>query len=65
MPAGAGTTQLSRTLVQCWRLLSVGEAINGVLMAGWSTALLIFVVQRAMTLKFRNEEGKSTDSFPS
>ena len=52
------------TLVQCWRLLSVGEAINGVLMAGWSTALLIFVVQRAMTLKFHHEEPKSSDQIP-
>ena len=25
------------TLIKCWRLLSVGEAVNGVLMAGWST----------------------------
>ncbi len=36
------------TLAKCWQLLSVGEAVNGVLMAGWSTALLIFLVQRMM-----------------
>jgi hypothetical protein len=34
------------TLVKCWQLLSVGEAVNGVLMAGWSAAQLIFLVQR-------------------
>jgi hypothetical protein len=37
------------TLAKCWQLLSVGEAVNGVLMAGWSTALLIVLVQRMMT----------------
>jgi hypothetical protein len=39
------------TLHGCWRLLSVGEAINGVLMAGWSTAQLVYVVQRTQTLR--------------
>jgi hypothetical protein len=29
----------------------VGEAINGVLMAGWSTAQLVYVVQRTQTLR--------------
>jgi hypothetical protein len=52
------------TLIHCWRLLSVGEAINGVLMAGWSTAQLIFIVQRAMTLQYHPEEGKSANQFP-
>ena len=47
------------TLVSCWRLLSVGEAINGILMAGWSTAQLIFIVQRAMTLGFHYDDHKS------
>uniref|UniRef100_UPI004049FC74 potassium channel family protein n=1 Tax=Cyanobium sp. TaxID=2164130 RepID=UPI004049FC74 len=47
------------TLEKCWRLLRVGEAINGVPMAGWSTAQLIFVVQRAMTLQCRPEEQRS------
>jgi len=36
------------TLAKCWQLLSVGEAVNGVLMAGWSTALLMVLVQRMM-----------------
>ena len=47
------------TLPQCWRLLSVREAVNeavsGVLMAGWSAAQLIRVVQRMMKLRARNE----------
>ncbi|CAK6687850.1 potassium channel family protein [Synechococcus sp. CBW1107] len=41
-------------LPTCWRLLSVGLAVNGLLMAGWSTALLIFMVQRSMELRFQN-----------
>lgn len=44
------------TLIKCWRLLSAGEAVNGVLMAGWSTAQLIFIVQRVMALRIRSEE---------
>lgn len=43
------------TLPACWRLLSVGEAVNGVLMAGWSTAQLITVVQRMMELRIQAE----------
>lgn len=43
------------TLARCWQLLSVGEAVNGVLMAGWSTAQLIFLVQRIMTMDLRPE----------
>ena len=44
------------TLAKCWQLLSVGEAINGVLMAGWSTAQLIYLVQRLMTLRLQSKE---------
>lgn len=43
------------TLPACMRLLSVSEAVNGVLMAGWSTAQLITVVQRMMELRLRSE----------
>ena len=43
------------TLPQYWRLLSVSEAVNGVLMAGWSAAQLINVVQRMMELRLRSE----------
>ena len=34
------------TLAKHWRLLSSFEAANGMLMFGWSTALLVAVVQR-------------------
>ena len=43
------------TLPACWRLLSVGEAVNGVLMAGWSTAQLVYVVQRIITMRLEVE----------
>jgi len=43
------------TLPACWRLLSVAEAVNGVLMAGWSTAQLVYVVQRIITLRLEVE----------
>jgi voltage-gated potassium channel Kch len=41
-------------LPECWHLLSVGLAVNGLLMAGWSTALLVYVVQRIMEMRFNN-----------
>jgi hypothetical protein len=44
------------TLAKCWQLLSVGEAVNGVLMAGWSTALLIVIVQRMMSYRSYQKE---------
>jgi hypothetical protein len=44
------------TLPDCWRLLSVGEAVNGVLMAGWSTAQLITVVQHMMELRLISDQ---------
>lgn len=47
------------TLSKCWQLLSVGEAVNGVLMAGWSTAQLIFLVQRMMMLSLHIEDPKA------
>lgn len=48
------------TLAKCWQLLSVGEAVNGVLMAGWSTAQLLFLVQRMMTLNLNTEARASS-----
>jgi hypothetical protein len=48
------------TLAKCWQLLSVGEAVNGVLMAGWSAAQLVFIVQRMMIVRV-NSEGRSLD----
>ncbi len=41
------------SLPSCWRLLSVGLAVNGLLMAGWSTALLVYIVQRSMELRMK------------
>jgi hypothetical protein len=41
-------------LPECWHLLSVGLALNGLLMAGWSTALLVYVVQHVLELRFNN-----------
>ena len=35
------------TLSPPWRLLSGIEAVNGILLAGWSTALLFTIVQRS------------------
>jgi len=40
-----------QNLPTCWRLLSVAEAVNGLLIAGWSTALLVALVQRMMQLR--------------
>jgi voltage-gated potassium channel len=34
------------TLTQGWRLLSGIEALNGIMLAGWSTAMLFALVQR-------------------
>ena len=47
-------------LSKCWQLLSVGEAVNGVLMAGWSTAQLIFLVQRMMVMSLHIEGPKGS-----
>lgn len=49
------------TLAKCWQLLSVGQAVNGVLMAGWSTALLIVLVQKMMSFRLFSDEAP-TDS---
>ena len=35
------------TLTEGWRLLSGIEAMNGIMLAGWTTAMLFAVVQRA------------------
>ena len=43
------------TLPPCWRLLSVGEAINGLLLGGWMTALLLNVVQWVAALRLEKE----------
>ncbi|MFM7676188.1 MAG: potassium channel family protein [Synechococcus sp.] len=43
------------TLPACWRLLGVIQALNGVLMVGWSTAQLVYGVQRTMELRLASE----------
>ncbi len=40
----------------CWRVLGVSQALNGVLMAGWSTALLVALVQLAMKLHLAEQQ---------
>ena len=44
------------TLSPPWRLLSGIEAMNGILLAGWSTALLFSVVQRSWKLTHKPRE---------
>ena len=51
------------TLSKCWQLLSVGEAVNGVLMAGWSTAQLIFLVQRMILMSLHIEAPNKNSSL--
>ena len=41
-------------LPNCWQLLSVGLAVNGLLLAGWSTALLVYLVQRSMEWRLQS-----------
>lgn len=50
------------TLDSTWRLLSGIEAINGILLAGWSTALLFSVVQRGWRLSHQKEENQQKGS---
>jgi voltage-gated potassium channel Kch len=50
------------TLPSCWKPLAVTEAVNGVLMAGWSTAQLVTVVQRMMTLRLEREDHRRAES---
>lgn len=41
-----------------WRLLSGVEALNGILLVGWTTALLFLVVQRSWMIKGDGHGGK-------
>jgi voltage-gated potassium channel len=43
------------TLSEGWRLLSGIEALNGILLVGWTTALLFMVVQRVWETMSTNE----------
>ena len=46
------------TLSEGWRLLSGVEALNGILLVGWTTALLFAVVQRTMKAQFAHKLSK-------
>ena len=46
------------TLVPKWRVLSSIEAVNGLLLAGWSTALLFTVVQRSWKMTHQPKQKK-------
>jgi len=52
--------------VAAWRLLGPMTAMNGVLLFGWSTAVIFAVLQRAMQLDAREGSGQvrslSTDA---
>ncbi|MEB3264607.1 MAG: potassium channel family protein [Synechococcus sp.] len=52
------------TLPACWRLLGVIQALNGVLMAGWSTAQLVYGVQRTMELRLQSEGRRGDAASP-
>ena len=41
-----------------WRILAGAEAVNGILLAGWSTALLFTVVQRSWRLSHKPKAKK-------
>lgn len=49
------------TLAGCRKLLSVGQSVNGVLMAGWSTVQLIFLVQRMTTINLHSDNMHSNN----
>ena len=48
------------TLDPQWRLLSGVEAVNGILLVGWSTALLFTVVQRSWRLSHTSRPGSGS-----
>ena len=43
------------TLSEGWRILSGMEALNGILLVGWTTALLFAVVQRTWQAMFAKQ----------
>ena len=47
------------TLSEGWRLLSGIEALNGILLVGWTTALLFAVVQRTVKVQFAHKMSNS------
>ena len=50
--------------LQGWQLLGPMTAMNGVLMFGWSTAVIFEVLRRTMTALRREENGESRGNAP-
>jgi voltage-gated potassium channel len=50
------------TLIQNWRLLSGIEALNGIMLVGWTTAMLFAVVQRMWQGNARHARGAQQES---
>lgn len=50
------------TLAENWRLLSGIEALNGIMLVGWSTAMLFAVVQRTWQGMAHRIQGKTSDA---
>lgn len=50
------------TLIQNWRLLSGIEALNGIMLVGWTTAMLFAVVQRMWQGNARQTRGEQQES---
>jgi hypothetical protein len=50
------------TLIQNWRLLSGIEALNGIMLVGWTTAMLFAVVQRMWQGNARLTRGEQQES---
>ena len=48
------------TPLQSWRLLGPMTAMNGVLLFGWSTAVIFEVLRRTMTALRSGKNGEST-----
>lgn len=46
------------TLDSAWRVLSGIQAINGILLVGWSTAFIFAVIQRSWATAINQESGK-------
>lgn len=50
------------TLMENWRLLSGIEALNGIMLVGWTTAMLFAVVQRAWQGMAHRIGGRTSDA---
>lgn len=50
------------TLSENWRILSGIEALNGIMLVGWTTAMLFAVVQKSWQTKARQLRGNTPDA---